>query len=1199
MKNTMKTRMLSIVMLMCMLVSMFPTSAFADPSSTTDSPAAYETVTAEPAAAENTATETPADPAEPAAAASAETPADAAAESAEASDTADSSAVTDSSAETDPSAETPEELPAEETAAEEQTPAAEEDPAAAALRERLVNGEEVYAVVNDGAELYADAGLNDSEGIWLAAEAVVRVLAVSEDGKAVLVACDDAQGWAAFDSVTVQESYAAEVTIEDPMAVLAEDGEEAVLMDGGEGNLTEVASVTVKTTATGDQSRSGSLSLNVEYTISNDNVQKAASYDALVYDLSEFVETYPSIKGIENNSGDMYTGTTKTGTYRIEDNKVYLYIDHDYISKMASGVSGTFNFTMDFELVGVGTQDSINYNFPGTSTPVEVKFEDVKVDNSKTINYSSSNDGTTEVQVDLQDDGSAIVTYRLEVKPNADLSTLTLSDTLGAGQTLVDGTLKYSVDWEGNYETLTNNGSNTEISADLLQAVKNSSRFSKYSETANHTYKVEYQVKVDASQVGNATSNTATWSWDGGNSGSSSTNVKIIKTKTEIPVTKSVTPDGSDKTATTRTYTIKVGEAGMDMSNFVLTDSISGYEVYDGSVTMKDKNGNTVTITPSSTTQFTYTFPSGSNNGPYTVTYNTTVTDSGNGTTTTTNTAKVHDPSDNYKDGSAGTTTGYTYPEQKVTKTLQSFDPEKNEITWTVQVDIDESHAPYSNVVVTDTDAKYGNGQYSINQALTIKSMSADGGTYDVNAKTLTFATLSNDVTVTVVAEIPNGSADSYTSNLWVYNKAKINIGGTEASSETTNKYSSNSWSMDKTGAYDKSSNVFNWTVVVNADKNELNPNITKLPFSDTIPEGMEYVSKSLKVVFGGNDGQTQYWDNNILSESNFSSFNSSSNTISIDDLFNYSGNWQTNPVGLSGIKVTISYQTKFADGELAKVYAAENHTKEYTNKATVGGKEDTSTVTYTYNRYLSKTDTSDTNLGQNSDVIHYQITVNPDALTLNSGIDMTLTDTISTAVELVTDSVTVKDADGNTVDGHAGYEDDSRVLTLTLPDAKALTVDLDVRVRYLTNGQTFTNSVTLSGSSDQSAEVSKWHVVVSHGATITGDVSEIHLSKIDQNDIKTKLPGAYFDLYKITWSEKAGGGYDLSAAELVAKDLVSDANGSVTLSGLSVFGKTKEGVTSVGDLYYWVETQAPDGYEAATSEPHYFVVYDETGARI
>ena len=303
----------------------------------------------------------------------------------------------------------------------------------------------------------------------------------------------------------------------------------------------------------------------------------------------------------------------------------------------------------------------------------------------------------------------------------------------------------------------------------------------------------------------------------------------------------------------------------------------------------------------------------------------------------------------------------------------------------------------------------------------------------------------------------------------------------------------------------------------------------------------------------------------------------------------------------------SIRYYLKVKDAEALKKIqqeAAKNpdHTTKIGNTAEWEGKS-TGEVSVDYKvNPLTKTET-----GSPSKLNHYTSTftvvVNPDKLQLNGGNDLTVKDTFSDAMELVTDSVQITlEPEGTS---SWDFDKDKKGLTVTIPDECKATITYQAQI-IGTGTVTYKNNVTVTGNytastGDKTAQI-----------TTDGEGSAEHFQykviKRDANDKQKRLQGAIFQLF-----ERKDGSETAVKNNKTGSDVTftTDANGEFMMAGAY---QADGWELTKGHTYVLKEIQAPEGYkkadpltftvgsitaDGAHGNGYTFDIYDEEGKDI
>ena len=398
-------------------------------------------------------------------------------------------------------------------------------------------------------------------------------------------------------------------------------------------------------------------------------------------------------------------------------------------------------------------------------------------------------------------------------------------------------------------------------------------------------------------------------------------------------------------------------------------------------------------------------------------------------------------------------------------------------------------------------------------------------------------------------------------------------------------------------------SQIVTYEVKVNQNKSSL-PDGTPT-WTDTLPDGMEYVTGSLKYQAWSDKGHNiDYLESGKTGWSDLT-YDSDTNSLA----FNF-------PDGFSfdGTYLWMTYQARLTTTEIDRLETiGTNQVQRYGNRVVVTqtpevvGTDDAE-WTYTWDDGLTKEDITDEHYGTNrhGPYVFYRIVINPEERQMNSGNIMALSDHIETNMELVLSSVEVRDKNGvlqTSANGvSVSYDGILRNLTVRVPDKKKLILTFRAKIE---NAQEeledrFYNQAILTGEGTWEAHDEENHTVQTMAGTVWQNINDaFFIEKIDGNDIATGLGGAEFTLYKPSYpgmdrlnellaadgayadfTKENASAYDLSPfvingedSSFVPRIIQSEANGTALFDDVPI-----------NTLYYWKETKTP-GTEYSAGE--------------
>ena len=982
-------------------------------------------------------------------------------------------------------------------------------------------------------------------------------------------------------------------------------------------------------TTNGEVSRDEQFTLNMDFDVDNgrlgDTVKtenesgESVIHNVWEYDLSEFVKKQP-LNIADGSSGELLEGDVIRGSYKVKNNKITFTVKPEFLNEKTQGVKGNFNFAARLNKEMIGTEKEYTFKFPGSATGVTVVFPK-KAEASKSCDNGSGN-----VTLETNADGSITLNYTLTFKANAAVDNLKLIDTLTGPQ-------NYNLDSftiSENYQTASS------ISGDKLKVRTDEDRkileldvldaLNITATTADFMYILKYSTTVNKEDIGNELKNHAQWAWDGDQTTDGGTT--SIKPHKKLQVRKSV----ENKNGKYH-YTITVGGEGVNMRGHKITDTMSDNQVLDGDITISPDVNGTATITPETddnkysqndTKLFEYTFPDDKDYiGIYTITYWTKLAESDQLTGTQDIKNRVTDEHNGDKGEASSENQTHDFGTEKmakITKSWTGFDTDAKAVLWNIKVELPAGCTELKNVVVKEKKAQYGEHQWYTPNSMTIdlskvkvknnagKELSKDYYSIDNTEKTITFASLTENVTIEGIrTTCPDGFDYTKVQKAGFYNQAGVTVGGKQGNdTEARTECKFTDWSMSKNASYDESTDEFTWTVTVNPEKADLREE-KNLIFEDEIPRGMELVG-GLKITTDGWSSNRKRYDPSWvwpeIAVSNITGKIHVDITSQLDGTKVNNGGTIYNietPAGISGVRYTISYKTKLTDEAQKKEKKNPHQVFSYKNVARVfdqGGNkikgDATATVEHQY-RYFTKTDTSPETL--TADIIEYQIVINPDKLTLNGGNDLTLTDILPEGTQFISNGYNFS-PEGSCK--NLGLDSGTRKLTVVVPDSQSITFTYKLKSDNLYpdwSGHVFTNYAELSGTGKQVINVEKKHIIRKHSGNITGSTSSIHIHKYDQDDMASSLYGAEFKLYRL--KVEADGTLTQDGGAAVATE-TTDNDGNLTFENLTPVNNNSTAAPYYA--YKFVETKAPDGYEineAYNAEHgHYFIFYTDADTK-
>lgn len=926
--------------------------------------------------------------------------------------------------------------------------------------------------------------------------------------------------------------------------------------------------------------------------------------------------TFPkNVSFSDQSTQTLYDGNNQVaGTWYIKDGVAYLHYNEDWLRKEHSNVSAHVNFQFNLNSNETGDDKQVTVNFPGTATSTVINTKDGNVSGNK-----FGTDFNNEWSAPKFDASDNSYTWTVKVSPSTTATDLKIEDVIGSNLDFVSDSFKL-VDKSGHPVA-----GECDVNLDGQKATISLGTLSKGDYYVQYKTMVK-QLALDSLKDGEEISgvgNTATWKWGSKGENNGTSGAKDPEKVKYQMVQKSA---DSDSTNDNIKWTVKLnsGSIKADMSGYKFSDKLSDGQKFKAgtSYVVTDASGKQVatgTVDPNSD-ELNFTLPASAGKQELTVTYVTAMNDTSS-TKPVSNTTQVTPPNDRGVPGKADASYRPTDDRTYVTKRLvdsstvetdgkaswesvikfsaMDTDTVASKVLFSDRIDKNGgSFEPmeFENIVLKVKDAgsdavlKKGvdytveDGDYS---SFTVRFLDSERMksligqhavvvTYDTTCSGAN-ATYTNTSTVKI-DNVDKGSAtDSY-----VINKDLVPAVSKNSSGEAQWK-ADYTWPDGTKGAW-----ITDWEVHVNCDE----PNTwthrgaadlkgDDVVVKDTLGDDMTYVAGSSRYWLMGNEseGYKKFGDWPKLQAEPTDSNGMAVFTIPTKDAVNQDGSWR------GYIKLTYQTATKQSavdaggSKELTNTAEASSGSTSFpagTGKVTINNKVlDKQAVRATDNSHVT-----------------YTIKVNPNAQKLTTSGSLTLTDTMNAGASFTTGTLKVKDASGKEVTEGISYSlknqpnaDDgstSTVLTITVPDAQALTITYDVAPQGALNTEVWIeNDVSMQGFSSAKASHGQNWVVQKSNAGTDATSYGITVVKTDETG-KEALEGAEFTLYKVD--------LDKSTPDNIVRskvDTVGDNPKATDKSGTAKFGD-KEHPLDAATLYCYEETKAPAGYKITNTAPTY-----------
>lgn len=387
------------------------------------------------------------------------------------------------------------------------------------------------------------------------------------------------------------------------------------------------------------------IKFEVSYTLSNmkDVFKKDADFEHLYIDIENFAinNTYNGILNDEAYSDYMAKnghGIVNPGTYKVEENRIKLYLTDDYIKYIDGGegnVTGTLNFSGE---LGRNNTASGDQTITIGGQDIVIPFQDKNVSLTKNGWVDSANNGD--------------IVWTINVNPNG----LSLKD-----YTLVDNMLK-----NASGDVSINPSSAATYHTDTKQIT--------FDENNTDNVTITYRTKIGTEDLKNkSVTNKATLQKNGENPIEASNTVTLDRNP--IHVTK----DGKADYENNKPRGNKIDWTITITSNY--GTSLNGYQIKDANLPDND-----VTISPSGTLTkngdawVLSNVPDGTKT--VTLNYSADATDGDNK-----NSVSIHYPDGSPTDGKAEKTVHYKKESEMISVNKNGdYNQDTHEITWTIQV---------------------------------------------------------------------------------------------------------------------------------------------------------------------------------------------------------------------------------------------------------------------------------------------------------------------------------------------------------------------------------------------------------------------------------------------------------------------------------------------------------------------------------
>ena len=920
-----------------------------------------------------------------------------------------------------------------------------------------------------------------------------------------------------------------------------------------------------------------------------------------------------SIKAIENTGGRLTDDFNKeAGSWRCQNNKLIFTFDEAWIKLNPSDVHVAADFSFKLADEKVGSGDKTKIEFPGAGE-IEIVTKDGDVTGTKTGQFSQSG-------------GEGKVTWTLKLEVESYAHNVQLTDVLGSNFSFVAGSFK-----------LNDNALNPQPSIDKQTAILNLGNLSKGTHTITYESVMKPDVSVDNQTWINelpGSKNNATWTWGQNKENSKSCEGLANKFRYDMINKSNGTGTPSD---ITWTVTLNNGDIKADMNGYKFTDTLDENQTYTGEYVVykglygEDKIGGG-NLDGSTDKTFGYTFSGLSDADkyqPYRIVYHTQMKEQ-NSYDTVSNSASIS------RDNSVSGTDSGTFTPKLVGTQIKKWLVNDSDVattgqaTWKLQIAL----GSIVNAMNPSTVKVYDTFQTAWNQyigpdvdsySIKIGDVPLEKGVdwwFDAGSDSTSFGTKKNfNLFIRISDEVKNALKDNPDAVItyktksdalpgWYSNFASVEVSGTkyftdyiyyyvDANStpdvEKPSAKTAVSWNGDFDwskidGSNEKGAWIVDWTIYANRAKTPGgepygagNLNNQPLNVVDTLPSGMSYVPESAKYSLTQNPYDQKEYNGTaqraktVADSLPLASVSDNKGTVTFSI--------PTTALGSYAGYAKLTYQTAV---KRDKLDTSKNEVK-FTNSASAESgdktfKSGSGTVTIK-NNVLQKTGEQ----VANSNRIKYTILVNESAVDLKKDSDyLELFDIMDAKCTLVTDKVRVYQYNGTgwslldsdkcpvsakTVEDENGMA--CTKMTLSIPDGEYLKVEYEV-IPAGNEGETvsLSNKASLTGVYDGDTVHSKDWVIQKVSGSAGGSGYGVTVTKVDESDIKNKLPGAEFTLYEVDMDRALKSGLE-SATKKIRSATTGD-------DGTVKFGSATQKMEAY-KLYCLKETKAPSGYNAVS----------------
>ena len=840
------------------------------------------------------------------------------------------------------------------------------------------------------------------------------------------------------------------------------------------------------------------------------------------------VFTYQLPKGFEFTNvqnGPVRNESGKTvGVYTINNNEVTIhYTDENFVK--LSNIVGALNVSGKITESSYNSGDGgvIDLNIPGVGHIL------VNVNPTSALRINKS---VEKIDTDIYE-------FTVEVKAITDNTNVVITDTMGKYLELINNSFRIT-----NKGSSTTGGFNIDISGPS-EFVYKVDKLNK-GDTVVITYRAHV---LDGGFISSATDddlrNTASVKSD---ELPNEISASALVTTKKANLSKKGSYNISDNTVTW-TIIVNPGEKGITLEDKILEDQ----EIV-GNIKVEESDNNGSTYYDSNLVIIDkdlkkgYTFaPDSTGTKAYRITFKTKATTTG--ATQLYNKATIYVGNSDHVD--KGATVGLV-PGVVIDKTVSSANDREGVINWNTRVTIPNIDNELQNTIFKDV---LGDGLTLVENSIKVSETTNYKLDINGNEFTIDFGKVKPGQIFNISYQTKFDNSESKKFE----NTATVTVNGEEKSDTAEYNYNKKSNYIQK--YLNKESDNFNKTGIarweIKVDQLPIDANDAYV--TDMIPEGMEYVEGSAKLVLNYNPNTTYELKPVVEDGKLVFNLNDYIDEISADN---------------KGASI-------FYDSKLIDIFAEQ---KTYTNKANITINHETypdveASITGKVTNLLSKTAVYNTSTAP---LVEYTIKVNEGAADISpTSNTLRLEDKMGSAIEFVRGSLKIN---GEVADSNSyTWDSENRVLTINVPDEKALTITYQALVTLIPgeelNDENAFNKVNLNGYDENQTE-SQWIIkgeVLESNASSSSDSATLRVYKHKEGDANTPLANVKFDLYEVGFTIE-NGVVNFTGEETLVNSLTTASDGFANFTGINY-----------DRVYKLVESATVDGY-ILNSVPYYFV---------